>query len=619
MKRGLRIIGLVFMTLVLGLVMTTRAAQARDYTIDKYRVNVQVQPNGDATVEQRITYDFDGAFHGVYYNQDVNGIQGFADPTVSVVKNGQQTQLTQSTSQQANTFLTTKKDDNYKMKVFYPASDETVTFIYRYRLLGVITNYQDTAEMNWKIIGQAWDEPLHNVAIKVQLPAQKIAQLQAWTHGPTSGQTTVSKTRGTVVMKVKQVPANVAVESHVLFPTTVTPTNSRVKQSDRLQAARQQEAKLAKQANQQRLIWRIVLLALFGALLLVGVWHLWIQYRWFSKHQAGHVTEIPLVHRWDIPEVPAATAQSILTRDKPDNKAFSAWLMELAAQDELTITPEAGVFKTYRLTQTAKMTDAHRHDQLIQFIFERIGRLDQETQQPTVTLMEIKQYQARDDDDDDQLLSTHFSDWQDDQFETVETLNYFDQLSPKIKAHAWGLIVTNAILAVGMFVISPFLPGNGLTWLGFALSLALLVVSVVMGGQRLRHLPHYTEAGNQVAMSIKGFRLMLKDMGHFERSQVGDLILWEQILPYAVAFGLAKQVVKGLKANFTDEELAVGLPLVYPLFFYGDFGNQTFATQFHSDFGSVVNSEMSSIDGGSGGFSAGSSGGFGGGSGGGAF
>lgn len=619
MKRGLRLLGIVFVGFLLGLFAMTQAKADDDYTITHYNVNVHVLNNGDAAVEQRITYDFDGTFHGVYYNQDTKGIGDLTNPTVSVVHDGQTTQLSQNDSQLANTFTTTESNNLYKMKVYYPIQDAQATFIYRYHLSRVVTNYQDTAELNWKVIGTGWDQPLHDVAIHIQLPAQPINKLQAWTHGPLNGQTTVSKKNGTVAMKVDRVPAATAVESHLLFPTSVTSANLNTKTTKHLKTAQHQEAQLAKQANEQRTRRRMIPIALFVGFALVSVGHLLIQMRWFSRHRASRVTDIPLVHHFDIPEYPAAMAQSILTREKPNSKAFSAWLMELAAAGELTITPEDGVFPTYRLTETDKLTPAHRDDPLLQFVLRQIGQENSTSHHYSVTLQDIKQYKAADADDEQQLLSTHFEAWQQDQFAQVKALDYFDKLSPKIMSHAWGLLIANGLMILGMSLSAVFIYYSRLRWTDLVVTGVMLILTLVVGVQHLRHLPKYTEAGNQVAMSIKGFRLMLKDMGHFERSQIGDLILWEQILPYAVAFGLAKQVVKTLKANFSEDELRDSMPLVYPLFFYGDFGGATFSADFNSNFGSVINSEMSSIDGGSGGFSGGSSGGFGGGSGGGAF
>lgn len=103
---------------------------------------------------------------------------------------------------------------------------------------------------------------------------------------------------------------------------------------------------------------------------------------------------------------------------------------------------------------------------------------------------------------------------------------------------------------------------------------------------------------------------MLNDVGHFEMRDVGDLILWQEIMPYAVAFGLAKKVLQELKIEFGNDELErSGYGYYGPFFISGSSGfskNSSFA------------SSVSYVSGASGEFSGGSSGSFGGSSGGGA-
>jgi len=119
---------------------------------------------------------------------------------------------------------------------------------------------------------------------------------------------------------------------------------------------------------------------------------------------------------------------------------------------------------------------------------------------------------------------------------------------------------------------------------------------------------------------IQGFRRMLKDIGHFNTAKIGDLILWEQILPYAAAFGLAKQVARKLEIDFGQAEVQASFIDFYPLYFANVTGQPLGDAIGSSVAGSIKTSnDLSSTSGGSGGFSGGSSGGFGGGSGGGAF
>ena len=143
--------------------------------------------------------------------------------------------------------------------------------------------------------------------------------------------------------------------------------------------------------------------------------------------------------------------------------------------------------------------------------------------------------------------------------------------------------------------------------------IVLEVVAFIVGNSRLSI---YTQKGALETDQVRGFKKMLDDIGQFKMKDVGDLILWEDIMPYAVAFGLSKKVLKQLKIEFADELDAA------PVLFYSGFyssSSDSFEHSFERSFSSGVSTGSSSVSGSSGGFSGGSSGGFGGGSGGGAF
>ena len=118
----------------------------------------------------------------------------------------------------------------------------------------------------------------------------------------------------------------------------------------------------------------------------------------------------------------------------------------------------------------------------------------------------------------------------------------------------------------------------------------------------------YTKEGQRLVYDIEGFRMMLDDIGRFDMREVGDIVLWEQIMPYAVVFGLAKKVLKELKVQFDFES-----PEYAPYYAYFALYNVNFSESFTQG---VQTSLQSSVSGGSGGFSGGSSGGGGGGTGG---
>ncbi|GAX04483.1 hypothetical protein IWT140_02121 [Secundilactobacillus pentosiphilus] len=623
MRKRLLLLLTLFMTVLLWGLGSSKAAAA-EYSIDRYHINVNVEKNGDANVTQRIKYRFDGLYHGVFLKQDYAGTGGIAGkPSVTILSGGDKTVASQHHAGAPDTFETATSGKVYQIKVYHVASDENVTYIYKYRLKHVIINYADTAELNWKIIGRGWEVPLNHVQITVQLPGKHVKHLQAWTHGPLSGHTEVNKAAGKVTMTVAKVPAKTFVESHLVFPTALTSANPRTSSKRHLAAVQKQEAQLAKQANLKRVRSQLIPLAAIVVLLGFGLWYLLNRLRWFKKHVSLPVQTTPKVHNFEIPAYSAVTSQSILTESKPDTKAFTAWLMELAASGELIIQAEKDhSVTTYRVTETSKMNAKHQDDQLLAFLFNRVGTGDKPER--TFTLNDIEDYRRQ--YPDSLTLNQKFLAWQTAHYKETETLGFFNHQTDDVGIVGWLLIVISVVLGSMSSVAAMFLTIPVLRVMGVVVSVGFVVASILVAIKHMRHVSHYNQAGEDAAGQIRNFRSMLHDIGEFNRSQVGDLILWERMLPYAVAFGLAKRVLKAMTANFSAAELTPFFQSYYPMYLDDSYSGADFGTAFTSTFTTASSdsttdssSDFSSGSGGSGGFSGGSSGGFGGGSGGGAF
>lgn len=593
------------------------AVQARSYDITDYDMAIDVAKDGSAAVTQKVRYDFDGDFNGVYYNQDTAGIDGMTALSVAAQSSSGVKALTASNTEAPGTYTTTDSDNRRQIKVFYPVSDDTVTFLYRYRLNGVVTNYRDTAELNWKVIGTGWDVPLNNVKVTIKLPQKNVRQLQAWTHGPLSGNTKVERKAGRVVITLDKNPANTFVESHMLFPTAVTADNAKTSDKNRKKAVQQQEADFAKEANAVRRRAQLIpSLIAFASLILGGI-VLVTQLFWLRKHPAERYPEpAPIKHWYDIPEYPPAVAQRLVNAFGPNKKAFTATLMDLAVAKKITITAtKVGNKDTFALAPTAKFTNPER---VFKLLFETVPRRNRDE---GVTLVDIKNYGQT---DKSGRLSKAYEDWEMRVRGAVDELHYENTINGQIRNRAWVIAVASTVFAAGASVAALFtFPSVRVPLWGLSGLLVLAGWILLLG--KTHALPRYTQLGAQKINEVRGFKQMLEDVGHFDMAQVGDLILWDRILPYAVAFGSADKVVAALKMNFSEEQLATSMPINYPLFIYGygGFGGQAdFGEAFTSGFGSSLaasHSASSNVGGGSGGFSGGNSGGFGGGSGGGAF
>jgi uncharacterized membrane protein len=581
--------------LTLGVVWSTTAKA--DYRITNFNMQINVNKDGSADVDQSVTYDFDDDYHGVFLTQDLKGTRGAQLKQITLSNNGSRPVQVpvQNTGLNWSAKLT-QTANLMKLKVFNRVEDGDRTKInYQYRINGVVTNYQDTAEINWKVIGQGWDVPLENVHIKLQLPGTNVKKLQAWSHGEADGYTTVSRKAGSVVMDVEENPANSFVETHMVFPTTLTPDNSKVVKHNQLAAIRKQENRLVQEENnaQQRFS-----LARIGAGVISLIVVLWMMVGSFKKRHHRHLKPTPIDHSFEVPQVSPAVAQRLLTGKLPDSKAVAAELMKLSAEGQLKL--KMVQFGAKAKNETVEITAEKPTG--MSFIDRCIKVVGNGT---TVTIKEISNY---DHHDRDNRVAKWFDQWRRSTNQEFKHYQDTNNVGFRRALERTGIVVL--ILMVVMMVFGGWSPTNPpVILLAFLIGLVLEIIIVVA----ILRTTSYNQAGLEQRNQIRGFKRMLKDIAHFNTAEIGDLILWEQILPYAVAFGLADQVAKKLKADFGEQlNPSVGF---YP-YYYGANLNYSLT---HSISTTINHSVSASSSGSSGGFSGGSSGGFGGGSGGGAF
>lgn len=580
---------------------TTTTVQAKSFQIEQYHVKAQIQTNGDIDLTQQIKYRFRGDFQGVYYNQDLRGIKGATTPQVWVKDSSKSIPLTAETTEQDNTFKVDKTKDRMDIKVYHAIRNNTATYIYKYRLHGAITNYLDTAEMNWKIIGNGWDNELNNVKVTVQLPQTGVSQLKAWTHGSLSGYTQVDRKNGRVVITLDRDPAHEAIESHIIFPVSVTPDNQNVvdkKAKNKILAAEKQKALDANIRRQRKdYIYRGMMI--FGAAIILIIYLLRIlSIRKNNINQ--HTVPTPLHHLFEEPNFIPSFTKVLLDRSrKADGVSLTADLLFEVNKRRMKIEP---VGRTYLITALVPPTN-----EFFKYLIEEIG------DGKKVTVKEIKKaatsmYTRK-------KLNRHFTDWSTNAAKGRE--KYLDLHNIGIvEDFKFSAISTDIILAI-MFVISLIFEKNILMTGIIAIVLGLAIWSFYFVAKKKIVL--YTDEGAENINRIKAFKRMLQDIDDIKMAQVGDIILWEQFLPYAVVFGVSDKVIKVLKVNFGKEEINQAHFLPYYMGAASFLG--TTPAGFQTAFVGAISAGgvSSSTTGSSGGFSGGSSGGFGGGSGGGAF
>ncbi|MQS75795.1 DUF2207 domain-containing protein [Companilactobacillus halodurans] len=594
--------GIIFA--VLGVAIFFQSAttvKADDYTIKQYFANADILKNGDIDLTQRVTYRFNGDFHGVYYNQDIQGIKGMSKPQVYYEDSDQDIKpLVASDSGQNDTFKVTKSNKQVNIKVYHDVSFQKVTYIYKYKLNGAITNYLDTAEMNWKMIGSGWDQKINKADLQVNLPQKNVSKLQAWTHGPLNGTTKVSQKNGQVKMTIDNLPSNQFVESHIIFPTAVTADNKNVINKKAKASVLKHEKRLAQAANAKRnhkiWIYRILMILGFAVILIIYLYH----FISLKKHPTNkHIIPTPLHHFFDEPKFLPSMTQIVLNHtDKADAQALTADLLYEVGQHHLKIEKIGIHGKNYEITALTPPTNA-----FFKYLIEEIGNGE------SVTLNQIKGV-AR----SSEKFVTLFENWSKDAAEGRE--KYLDFKNINIMDNFRVAAIASDVILFIMIMINILFERHILLF--STIAVILMIAVWIIYWYLKKKITLYTDEGEVEVNQIRAFKRMLNDIDDIKMAEVGDVILWEQFLPYAVVFGVSDKVIKALKLNFSTEQLDQSMVIPFYIGAGGFLGSSS--TGFQSSFTSAITaSGSSSVVGGSGGFSGGSSGGFGGGSGGGAF
>lgn len=592
-------LGLVGLLSLLGLmiVFTQKVKADVNYDINNVAVTAKVNRDGSVTMHREFNYSFDSDAHGVFYRQNLTKKQKITNIQVKV--NNHPVKLSQSGKN--NTYQLTKNKNSYKFKVFHNIAEaDAVKVEYSYKILHLITNYQDTAELNFKIIGNGWDADLYHVRATVIFPGS-VKGLKAWAHGPLDGYTQVLPRQGKIIMTADDVAGDSGVEVHALFPTSVTAINTNVVKENRKKAIEKQEAQLANEANRKRrnrsyVNWTVVAISLVSGLFVV-IKGLFNKKAGFKPKKTKELS-----HNYDIPDVNPVGAQILDNVALPNTKAFTAYLMQLAGQHKVKIEE----YHTKHLKKThyqiSLVDKSILADELIYFLFKQVGDGN------SFTTNSLKKYASK-------KLGQKFDEWCNKQYDAVTAAGYLDDKIERQRSHYRKLTITGIVLSTITWVIAVFRFNANTYIVLIGIGLILLeFIAFFIGNHRLSL---YTQKGAIETNKVRGFEKMLDDIGRFKMKDVGDLILWEDIMPYAVAFGLSKKVLKQLKLEFSQEELS-STGFIVGSAFYSP-GNDGFANNFESSFSSGVSYGSSSVSGTSGGFSGGSSGGIGGGSGGGAF
>ena len=627
------------------------AAHADTYSLPQVNVQAQVAENGDLYVTEARTFSFEDEVNGVFWTIPFARNQQGASSYVQVLDvyaadaPGEQSEAELRRSARAfslapraeegdaDVYTTEEQDGALTLKVFTPHGDgDTAVVWVSYVVYGAVMAWQDTGELYWKYVGDAWEEDADNVQLTVTFagaasgtPASTGADgatLRAWGHGSYEGEVAldVSDPQAPyVALSTPRVQAGQFAEVRVAFPLDWVP-DLNVAGGERLDTMIAEETAWAEQANAERERARAIVVvgtaALTGASAVLLAVSLVVRRKFQSPKPVFEETYFR-----DVPSTDHPAVLSALEADgSVEDRAFIATLMKLTddrviqighemhAQDRLFGLGEKQVDR-YTLTLVA---------------FERV---DNEIDRAAVELY-FGRHAANGDEvafdgfgaageDDGATTTALMDDFKAEVTATLEERNLTDR-APGWFKHGVGLAGVVLVVAIVLFFVltdGASLTG-GANWLFLLLGLVLAIGAAAVAGSARQ----YTQECVELRVRCAALKKWLEDFTNLDEAVPADVVLWNKMLVLAVAFGVSEEVLRQLADAVPDgSRIDANGGYFYPSYWWLYPHGRLHAPvhEMHKTYAATISELASSSDSSESGFGGGFSGGGGGGVGGG--
>ncbi|MBD7908144.1 DUF2207 domain-containing protein [Sporosarcina gallistercoris] len=177
-------------------------AFADDFTIKEFKIDAQLENDGNVQVKEQFTYEFDGTFNGI--SRDLYPKEGSDIRDLRAEENGKSLKIE-------------GEDGSYK--IHRKSKDETVVIELTYTIVDGVEKYTDMAQFYWPFFDDRNETDFENVMITVR-PPQATDDVIAMGYNAARG---VGKTdeEGNVVFKLGEVSAGTNADVRVGYPASL--------------------------------------------------------------------------------------------------------------------------------------------------------------------------------------------------------------------------------------------------------------------------------------------------------------------------------------------------------------------------------------------------------------
>lgn len=577
-----------------GLLTPVPARADAGWEIPTFDSQILVQPSGEVVFQEVITVDFHtlekhGIFRDLpYIYQSKDGKTVYTDVEVIFVQRDGKTEP----------HTIERNGANMRIRIGDP--DKTIsqqhTYVLTYLVAGVLQSFDTYDELYWNVTGSDWEAPILRTTASITLPKPAIEQVACYRGAVGSSDKCIAQKTNdlTATFSADRLESGEGMTIATGFTSGIVP--------------------IVTVAAPPTLFEQILWAPLMTGFLLVVVIGLWLVYRrwlkfgrdeWYGHHATpdGEARLMAPGERESIapefappPQLRPAMMGTLLD-ERADTLDVSATIVDLAVRGFLTITEEKkkGLFggKDYVLAKKKKATT-----DLLTYEKKLLDALFAGGDEVQLSSLENKFYT------DLAAVKTAL-------YEEVVKAKFFTKNPESVRLGYYGV-------GIGVFILGGIAVALLLglhAWDGIILAMLLgvafgVAVTGIVLISTAHTMPSRTALGRHLYRQSQGYKLFVSNVEKYRTPFLEKANMFEQVLPYAMVFGVTSQLAKAMKT--------LDINPAQPGWYYGvhPFSPAVFAKDVET-FSSSLSSSMASSPSSSGSGGGGSSGGgFGGGGGG---
>ena len=502
------------------------------------------------------------------------------------------------------------------------SSSATKTYKVSYTVEDAVSKHSDYAQLYWQFVGEDFGISSDKITGTITLPsnASNKEDIKVWGHTEDLNGEIYVTGLNKIEFTVNDFSSGRYVEIRTLFPTNMINFSNRGNNIEILDSVIKEETVWANEANARRaqraFINGIITVGIDIVLILISF--VFISNLLKKKKKIKEMKKLlpieNIIYFREMPRKNATPAQATYLYKKIKTeiqsydlgKIFSATLLHLNLKKiiDFQVNKNEKGKENISIKLLDRTGSAIVENKDEKAIFEFLLSAFTENNKEEITVKElqafIKKHSSKILKLQEKIQSGTKEDLRDNKLLSKEEEKKYEKATGALVGYIMAVMFST------IFGIALIATINVYILIGILPCAVLSIINLILTSIELSRINIYTQEGVNESEKWKGLKKYMEEFSMLDKREVPEIVIWEEFLVYATAFGIADKVLKQLKIVYPNFENSIDVNTYSGMYLMM---NTDFSNSFSNAISSSMSSAYSSASGGGGGFSGGGGGG----------